>query len=205
MIAELAQTRRMDDEPSMDAPSPQLAGKVVIVTGSAGNLGLATAQVLQKVGAKTVLVDRSKTVSCRVLSTRLKIAKPFPTAISQNRSRPKQSRMLSCSSSQMLHVLSTGQPCRSMERAECRLKAVSSGANGKWPIANGRCKLTPVIRLELAVLPVSHKAGGLVLDCAGIAAEIRGPYSRLRELAFVARANDDDLRTEAFQQRWTNQ
>jgi NAD(P)-dependent dehydrogenase (short-subunit alcohol dehydrogenase family) len=49
----------MDDEPSMDAPSPQLAGKVVIVTGSAGNLGLATAQVLQKVGAKTVLVDRS--------------------------------------------------------------------------------------------------------------------------------------------------
>jgi NAD(P)-dependent dehydrogenase (short-subunit alcohol dehydrogenase family) len=59
MIAELAQTRPMDDELSMDAPSHQLAGKVVIVTGSVGNLGLATAQVLQKVGAKTVLVDRS--------------------------------------------------------------------------------------------------------------------------------------------------
>jgi NAD(P)-dependent dehydrogenase (short-subunit alcohol dehydrogenase family) len=56
---ELAQTRRMDDEFSMDAPSHQLAGKVIIVTGSVGNLGLATAQVLQRVGAKTVLVDRS--------------------------------------------------------------------------------------------------------------------------------------------------
>jgi len=56
---ELAQTRPMGDELSMAAPSHQLAGKVVIVTGSVGNLGLATAQELQKVGAKTVLVDRS--------------------------------------------------------------------------------------------------------------------------------------------------
>ena len=57
---ELAQTRRMDDEPSMNAPSHQLAGKVVMVTGSVGNLGLSTALELQKVGAKTVLLDRSK-------------------------------------------------------------------------------------------------------------------------------------------------
>ena len=56
---ELAQTRRMDDELFMVAPFHQLAGKVVIVTGSVGNLGLVTAQVLQKAGAKTVLVDRS--------------------------------------------------------------------------------------------------------------------------------------------------
>jgi NAD(P)-dependent dehydrogenase (short-subunit alcohol dehydrogenase family) len=55
----LAKTRPMDDELSMTAPSPQLAGKVVIVTGSVGNLGLATALKLQKIGAKTVLVDRS--------------------------------------------------------------------------------------------------------------------------------------------------
>lgn len=41
------------------ADANQLADKVVIVTGSAGNLGLATAQALQKAGAKTVLVDRS--------------------------------------------------------------------------------------------------------------------------------------------------
>jgi len=36
-----------------------LTGTVVIVTGSVGNLGLATAQGLQAAGAKTVLVDRS--------------------------------------------------------------------------------------------------------------------------------------------------
>jgi NAD(P)-dependent dehydrogenase (short-subunit alcohol dehydrogenase family) len=61
MIAtsELAQARRMDDELSMDASPHLLSGKVVVVTGSVGNLGLATAQELQKVGAKTVLVDRS--------------------------------------------------------------------------------------------------------------------------------------------------
>src|SRR5258708_16168514 len=56
---ELAQTRPMDDELSMAAPSHQLAGKVVVVTGSVGNLGLSTAQQLQRVGAKTVLLDRS--------------------------------------------------------------------------------------------------------------------------------------------------
>src|SRR5438552_9383213 len=56
---EVAQTGRMDDELFMDAPSHQLAGKVVIITGSVGNLGLSTALELQKVGAKTVLVDRS--------------------------------------------------------------------------------------------------------------------------------------------------
>jgi NAD(P)-dependent dehydrogenase (short-subunit alcohol dehydrogenase family) len=49
----------MDDELFMATPSHPLAGKVVIVTGAVGNLGLATARELQKVGAKTVLVDRS--------------------------------------------------------------------------------------------------------------------------------------------------
>jgi NAD(P)-dependent dehydrogenase (short-subunit alcohol dehydrogenase family) len=58
-LPKLAKTRGMDDELSMDAPFHQLTGKVVIVTGSVGNLGLATAMELQKVGAKTVLVDRS--------------------------------------------------------------------------------------------------------------------------------------------------
>ena len=52
----------METRPSSQqraADANQLADKVVIVTGSAGNLGLATAQALQKAGAKTVLVDRS--------------------------------------------------------------------------------------------------------------------------------------------------
>src|SRR3974390_2404541 len=56
---ELAQTRPMDDEFSMESHSHQLSGKVVIVTGSRGTLWPATARELQKVGAKTVLVDRS--------------------------------------------------------------------------------------------------------------------------------------------------
>ena len=43
----------------MSTPANQLANKVVIVTGSVGNLGLATARALQTAGAKTVLVDRS--------------------------------------------------------------------------------------------------------------------------------------------------
>lgn len=43
----------------MTTPANQLANKVVIVTGSVGNLGLATARALQTAGAKTVLVDRS--------------------------------------------------------------------------------------------------------------------------------------------------
>src|SRR5262245_40796355 len=38
----------------------QLANKVVIVTGSVGNLGHATAKALIEAGAKTVLVDHSK-------------------------------------------------------------------------------------------------------------------------------------------------
>jgi NAD(P)-dependent dehydrogenase (short-subunit alcohol dehydrogenase family) len=55
---ELAGTRHLDD-PIFMAKSTQLDGKVVIITGSVGNLGLATALALQQVGAKTVLVDRS--------------------------------------------------------------------------------------------------------------------------------------------------
>jgi NAD(P)-dependent dehydrogenase (short-subunit alcohol dehydrogenase family) len=43
----------------MNTTANSLANKVVIVTGSVGNLGLATAKSLQKAGAKTVLVDRS--------------------------------------------------------------------------------------------------------------------------------------------------
>jgi NAD(P)-dependent dehydrogenase (short-subunit alcohol dehydrogenase family) len=43
----------------MSTIANQLAGKVVIVTGSVGNLGLATAQALQAAQARTVLVDRS--------------------------------------------------------------------------------------------------------------------------------------------------
>jgi NAD(P)-dependent dehydrogenase (short-subunit alcohol dehydrogenase family) len=48
---------RMNSKPGL-ARTP-LTGQVVIVTGSVGNLGLATAQALQEAGAKTVLVDRS--------------------------------------------------------------------------------------------------------------------------------------------------
>ena len=36
-----------------------LAGKVSIITGAVGNLGMATAKIFQQAGAKTVLVDRS--------------------------------------------------------------------------------------------------------------------------------------------------
>jgi NAD(P)-dependent dehydrogenase (short-subunit alcohol dehydrogenase family) len=43
----------------MTESTNQLAGRVVIVTGSVGNLGQATARSLHGVGAKTVLVDRS--------------------------------------------------------------------------------------------------------------------------------------------------
>jgi NAD(P)-dependent dehydrogenase (short-subunit alcohol dehydrogenase family) len=39
--------------------SARFTNKVVIVTGSVGNLGLATARACQEAGAKTVLVDRS--------------------------------------------------------------------------------------------------------------------------------------------------
>jgi NAD(P)-dependent dehydrogenase (short-subunit alcohol dehydrogenase family) len=37
-----------------------LAGKVSIITGAVGNLGMATARTFQQAGAKTVLVDRSQ-------------------------------------------------------------------------------------------------------------------------------------------------
>jgi NAD(P)-dependent dehydrogenase (short-subunit alcohol dehydrogenase family) len=47
-----------DSNPIANSPS-QLSGKVVIITGSVGNLGMATALQLQNVGARTVLVDRS--------------------------------------------------------------------------------------------------------------------------------------------------
>ena len=56
---ELAETHHMDDQIFMAKSNHQLGGKVVIITGSVGNLGLATALALQEVGAKTVLVDRS--------------------------------------------------------------------------------------------------------------------------------------------------
>ncbi len=44
----------------MTSTSQSLAGSVVIVTGSVGNLGSATAHTLREAGAKTVLVDRSQ-------------------------------------------------------------------------------------------------------------------------------------------------
>ena len=56
---ELAESRLLDDQLHMSTSTSQLAGKVVIVTGSVGNLGLATAQALQSFGARTVLADRS--------------------------------------------------------------------------------------------------------------------------------------------------
>jgi NAD(P)-dependent dehydrogenase (short-subunit alcohol dehydrogenase family) len=56
---ELAQPCQLDDQILMTKPSNELAGKVVIITGSVGNLGMATAIALQEAGAKTVLVDRS--------------------------------------------------------------------------------------------------------------------------------------------------
>jgi NAD(P)-dependent dehydrogenase (short-subunit alcohol dehydrogenase family) len=43
----------------MTSTTNQIANRVVIVTGSVGNLGSATAKALQAAGAKTVLVDRS--------------------------------------------------------------------------------------------------------------------------------------------------
>jgi NAD(P)-dependent dehydrogenase (short-subunit alcohol dehydrogenase family) len=56
---ELADARHVDDQIFMAKSTSQLDGKVVIVTGSVGNLGMATALTLQQVGAKTILVDRS--------------------------------------------------------------------------------------------------------------------------------------------------
>jgi len=58
LAPKLMETGRFVKQPAV--PKRQLAGKVVIVTGSVGNLGLATARALQETGAKTVLVDRSE-------------------------------------------------------------------------------------------------------------------------------------------------
>ena len=58
-ILELAEARDLDDQIFMAKSTTQLDGKVIIITGSVGNLGMATALALQQVGAKTVLVDRS--------------------------------------------------------------------------------------------------------------------------------------------------
>ena len=57
---QLAEARTSDDQLFMTTSSNQLAGKVIIVTGSVGNLGQATARSLHEVAAKTVLVDRSE-------------------------------------------------------------------------------------------------------------------------------------------------
>jgi NAD(P)-dependent dehydrogenase (short-subunit alcohol dehydrogenase family) len=54
------ETHRSLLEPVMTTSTDQLADKVVIVTGSVGNLGLAVAQAVQGAGAKAVLVDRSE-------------------------------------------------------------------------------------------------------------------------------------------------
>ena len=56
---QLAEARPVDGQLFTSTSPNQLAGKVVIVTGSIGNLGQATAQSLHEVGARTVLVDRS--------------------------------------------------------------------------------------------------------------------------------------------------
>src|SRR6516225_12462316 len=56
---ELAEERHLDAQSFVSRSSSELSGKVVIITGSIGNLGMATALALQQVGAKTVLVDRS--------------------------------------------------------------------------------------------------------------------------------------------------
>src|SRR5947208_6876632 len=51
-----AQTRL---KPFMTPSTNQLANQIVIVTGSVGNLGMATGRALHALGAKTILVDRS--------------------------------------------------------------------------------------------------------------------------------------------------
>src|SRR6266516_2051485 len=63
MIAEIdipKEKRRFNQSLAMNSSSKQLAGSVVIVTCSVGNLGSATAGTLQEAGAKTILVDRSQ-------------------------------------------------------------------------------------------------------------------------------------------------
>ncbi len=55
----IAKNRITDEQLFMTSSSHSLAGKVVIVTGAVGNLGLAITQALVAARAKTILVDRS--------------------------------------------------------------------------------------------------------------------------------------------------
>src|SRR6266403_5789508 len=57
--AELAERPQIEDQLLMTSVTNPLAGKVVIVTGAVGNLGLTTAHALQEAQTRTVLVDRS--------------------------------------------------------------------------------------------------------------------------------------------------
>lgn len=62
MIATTSETKatgRFEQRPAMSTPTGQLADKVIMITGSVGNLGLATARACQGALAKTILVDRS--------------------------------------------------------------------------------------------------------------------------------------------------
>ena len=54
-MSDTSHERRITFKPA----SGLLMGKVVLVTGSVGNLGLVTARACQEAGARTVLVDRS--------------------------------------------------------------------------------------------------------------------------------------------------
>jgi NAD(P)-dependent dehydrogenase (short-subunit alcohol dehydrogenase family) len=62
MIAEVdipTEPSRFNQSLTMNSSAKQLAGSVVLITGSVGNLGSATARTVQAAGAKTILVDRS--------------------------------------------------------------------------------------------------------------------------------------------------
>lgn len=59
IASEITEARPSQERLSLQPTSAQLADKVVIVTGSVGNLGLATAHLCQTAGARTILVDRS--------------------------------------------------------------------------------------------------------------------------------------------------
>jgi len=63
MIAEIdipTEPSRFNQSLNMNSSAKQLAGSVVLITGSVGNLGSATARTAQEAGAKTVLIDRSQ-------------------------------------------------------------------------------------------------------------------------------------------------